>query len=77
MSSNVRFSLDDLTTGALKRLVQQLLAASDGEEREILKQLEDDSQMKESNDLADLNEEKRGSPSKIKVEDDTPKKAKV
>ena len=70
--TNVNLDLDDLTNAALKRLVKQLLAAEDGEEQEILDAIS--SAQKESDDLADLSEEKRGSPRKIAVDDDTPKK---
>lgn len=70
----VNFDLDDLTNAALRRLVKQLLAAEDGQEKEILDSIADSH--KESNDLADLSEEKRGAPSKIAVEDDAPKSKK-
>lgn len=68
----VEFDLDDLTNAALKRLVKQLLSADDSEEQAILDEIMQASD-KESKDLADLTEEKRGSPTKITVEDDTPK----
>jgi hypothetical protein len=65
----------DLTKSAMARIIQQLMAASDGdEEQEVLDQLEQ--AHKESNDLADLREEKRGSVSKIAMDDDEPKKGK-
>lgn len=68
---NVNFSVDDLTKGALKRLVHELLAASDGEEQRILKQLTQKKSAKKSqNDLADLVEEKRGKPREIDPMDD-------
>jgi len=69
---NLNINLDDLTQAALKRLVHQLLAAPDGEEKEILDQLTKRQKRAadESNDLADLNEEMRGAPSKIAVEED-------
>ena len=69
----VNFSVDDLTKSALKRLVEQLLAAGEGEEKEILDKLSQDAD-KERNDLADLVEEKRGKPAAIESEDDMPKK---
>lgn len=69
----VNFSVDDLTKSALKRLVEQLLAAGDGEEKEILDKLSQESD-KERNDLADLVEEKRGKPAAIESEDDMPTK---
>lgn len=69
----VNFSVDDLTKSALKRLVAQLLAANDGDEKEILDKLSQDAD-KERNDLADLVEEKRGKPAAIESEDDMPTK---
>jgi uncharacterized protein YjcR len=64
--SNAGFSIDDLTKSALKRLVQQLLAASEGEEERILSRLEQrKSSEKESRDLADLKDEKKGKPSTV------------
>ncbi len=65
----------DLTKSAMARIIQQLMAASDGEEeQDVLEQL--DQAHKESSDLADLAEESRGKVSKIAVEDDMPKKGK-
>lgn len=64
------FSLDDLTKGALKRLVGQLLAADDGEERKILNQLNQKKRKPERNDLADLDEEMHGKPETPEVEDE-------
>lgn len=61
----VNFDLDDLTNSALKRLVKQLLTADEAEERKIMKRLAS----KESNDLADLDEEMHGKPNTPKVED--------
>jgi hypothetical protein len=66
----------DLTKAAMARIIQQLMAASDGEEeKSVLDQLED---ANETNDLADLAEEKRGAVSKIPIndEDDMPLKGK-
>lgn len=63
------FSVDDLTKSALKRLVSQLLAAGDGEEKKILEQLAQKAD-KERNDLADLVEEKRGKPAAISSDDE-------
>lgn len=57
----IDFGVDDLTKSALKRLVTQLLAASDGQEKQILDSLAQKKQA-EKNDLADLVEEKRGKP---------------
>lgn len=64
----IDFSVDDLTKSALKRLVQQLLAAPEGKEEEILKQI--GRQDKERNDLTALQEEKRGKAPKVEVEED-------
>lgn len=57
----IDFGVDDLTKSALKRLVTQLLAASDGQEKQILDSLAQKKKA-EKNDLADLVEEKRGKP---------------
>lgn len=65
----VNFSVDDLTKSALKRLVEQLIASGEGEEKKILDQLAQDSD-KEREDLADLVEEKRGKPASIAAEDE-------
>jgi hypothetical protein len=66
------FDLDDLTQAGLKRLVKQLLAASDEEEKEIISKLSKDekSPKKEKNDLADLDEEMHGKPNTPLVTDD-------
>lgn len=65
----------DLTKSAMARIIQHLLAAADGEEeKEVMEELEQPH--KESNDLADLAEEKRGAVSKIAIDDDTPVKGK-
>jgi hypothetical protein len=69
------FDLDDLTQAGLKRLVKQLLAASDEEEKEIIAKLSKDekSPKKEKNDLADLDEEMHGRPNTpLVTEDDLP-----
>jgi hypothetical protein len=60
----VNIDLNDLTTSALKRLVTQLLAAKDGDEKKVL------SKLNQKNDLADLDEEKHGKPNTPMVEDD-------
>lgn len=77
MSSHINLDLDDLTPTALKRLVKQLLAASDAEERKITAKMgkrnaseEKREDHKEKNDLADLDEEMHGKPNTPKVEDD-------
>ena len=63
--TKVNFDLDDL-----KRLVKQLLAASDGEEQKILATLAQKSKKPPKNDLADLDEEMHGKPNTPMVEDD-------
>ncbi len=67
MATKMNFSVDDLTKSALKRLVEQLLASSEGDEKKILEQLAQKAD-KERNDLADLVEEKRGKPAGIDPE---------
>lgn len=64
--------LDDLTNAALKRMVKQLLMASEGDEQKILAGLgkQQKKQAKERNDLADLDEEMHGKPKTPKVEKD-------
>lgn len=64
------FSLDDLTKSALKRLVGQLLAADDGQEKKILNQLSQRAKKPAKNDLADLDEEMHGKPKTPEVEED-------
>lgn len=67
----IDFDLDDLTNGALKRLVRTLLTTSDAEEEKIMRQLLKRAKKKpeeDKNDLADLVEEKRGKAPKIEVE---------
>lgn len=68
----MEMELSDLTKGALQKLVQELLKASDAEEQKVM-----DRYLKEGekNDLADLDEETHGKPSTPKVEkDDLPMK---
>jgi len=68
----MKFDLDDLTNSALKRMVRQLLTASDDEEKSILEQLMAKAKgtpKEAKNDLADLVEEKRGKSPKIPVEE--------
>lgn len=55
--------LEGMTRDGMKKFVRKLLAASEEEERRMLNNLSDPE--KESNDLADLQEEKRGKPSSI------------
>jgi hypothetical protein len=73
----INFDLDDLTNAALKRLVKQLVTASDKDEKKILAKLAKqgggesaDEEDKERNDLADLAEEMHGKPNTPEVEDD-------
>jgi hypothetical protein len=69
--AKLNFDLDDLTNAALKRMVKQLLTASDADEKSILQQLESRAKRKpEKNDLADLDEEMHGKPDTPMVEDD-------
>lgn len=58
----IDFDLGDLNRPALERLVRQLLTADEAEEKKIMASLADKAAdpEKESNDLADLKEEKRG-----------------
>jgi len=64
------FSLDDLTKSALKRLVGQLLAADEGQEKKILNQLNQKKRKPEKNELADLDEEMHGKPETPDVEEE-------
>lgn len=80
MATKMNFSVGDLTKGALQRLVEQLLAANDGEEKAILESLSQrEVADKERNDLADLVEEKRGKPSRVTPEEEelSPKKTRM
>lgn len=77
--ARIDFDLDDLTQAGLKRLVKQLLSASDEEEKKIMAKLgkrdsdEKESPKKQKNDLADLRDEMRGKPNTPMVtEDDFP-----
>jgi hypothetical protein len=67
--ARIDFDLDDLTQAGLKRLVKQLLSASDEEEKKIIAKLGKD-EKKPKNDLADLDEEMHGKPNTPMVEDD-------
>lgn len=77
--ARINLDLDDLTPTALKRLVKQMLAASDEEERQIVSRIGKHSASEErkegqphrqKNDLADLHEEMHGKPNTPMVEDD-------
>lgn len=61
--------LEGMTRDGMRKFVKKLLTASEKEEREMLNSLSNASPEKESNDLADLREEKRGKPSEIDMED--------
>jgi hypothetical protein len=62
--------INDLTRAALMRLVEQLLAAGEGEEEKILAKLDQQKDAdKEREDLANLKEETRGKPRKVAVEE--------
>ena len=63
----MEMELGDLTKGALQKLVQELLKASDAEEQKVMDRYLKDG---EKNDLADLDEETHGKPSTPKVEED-------
>lgn len=77
--ARINLDLDDLTPTALKRLVKQLLAASDEEEQKIVSRIgkhsaseekKEGKPHREKNDLADLHEEMHGKPNTPMVEDD-------
>lgn len=71
--ARIDFDLDDLTQAGLKRLVKQLLAASDEEEKKIVAKLgkrSDEKGKPQKNDLADLDEEMHGKPNTPAVSDD-------
>jgi hypothetical protein len=58
------FDLRDLNRSALERLVKQLLSADSADEKEIMDKLAAEAK-KESEDLADLKDEKKGKPSTV------------
>jgi hypothetical protein len=68
--AQLNIDLSDLTNSALKRLVTQLLTASESEERKIMQRLAGKSKPGK-NDLADLDEEMHGKPNTPEVEDDS------
>jgi len=55
--------LEGMTRDGMRKFVKKLITAGEKEEREMLQSL-----TKESNDLADLTEEKRGKPSEIDMD---------
>lgn len=64
--------LDNFTRDGMKKFIKKLLGASASEERELLSRLDERaaSPAKESDDLADLKEEKRGKASPVDTEDE-------
>ena len=75
--ARIDFDLDMVTREGLKTLVKQLLKAADGEEKAVLNKLnaKKSDEEKESNDLADLDEEMHGKHNAPEVtEDDMPRK---
>jgi hypothetical protein len=61
----IDFDLNDLTNSALRRMVRQLLSATDSEEKAILNRLS----KPKKNDLADLDEEMHGKPNTPEIEE--------
>jgi hypothetical protein len=75
--ARIDFDLNMVTREGLKNLVMQLMKANDGEEKAILNRLnaKKSDEEKESNDLADLDEEMHGKHGAPEVtEDDMPRK---
>lgn len=77
----IDFDLRDLNRPALERLVKQLLTASGEEEKAIMERLGEqakskDDAVKESEDLADLTEEKRGKPNPINPDEEPTRRKK-
>ena len=75
--ARIDFDLDMVTRDGLKALVKQLLKANEGEEKAVLNKLnaKKSDEEKESNDLADLDEEMHGKHGAPPVtEDDMPRK---
>lgn len=64
--------LDGFTRDGMKKFVKKLLSASESEEKAMMAQLDKRaaSPEKESNDLADLTEEKRGKPNPINPDEE-------
>ena len=62
--------LDGFTRDGMKKFVKKLLSASESEEKAMMAQLDKRaaSPEKESDDLADLTEEKRGKPSPVDMD---------
>ena len=63
----MEMELGDLTKGALQKLVQELLKASDAEEQKVMDKYLDDGG---KNELADLDEETHGKPSTPTVDEE-------
>lgn len=72
--ASVQLNLRDLNRAALERLVEQLVGATDKEEKEIMDGLADAAR-KESEDLTNLQEEKNGKPSPVSTEEPEPKRS--
>lgn len=77
----IDFDLRDLNRPALERLVKQLLTASDDEEKEIMDRLGEQAKskedaIKESEDLANLTEEKRGKPTPVSPDEEPTRRKK-
>jgi hypothetical protein len=68
--ARIDFDLDDLTNAALKRMVKQLITATDSEEKGILARLNKKSKTPPKNDLADLDDEMHGKPNTPSVTED-------
>jgi hypothetical protein len=62
--------LDGFTRDGMKKFVKKLLTASETEEKKLLAKLDERaaSPEQESNDLADLKEEKSGKPSPVDMD---------
>ena len=63
----LEMDLRDLNRSALERLVKQLLSADSADDKEIMDKLAEEAR-KESEDLADLKEEKSGKPSPVDMD---------
>lgn len=77
----MEFDLRDLNRPALERLVKQLLTASGDEEKAIMDRLGEQAKskgdaIKESEDLANLTEEKRGKPNPIDPDEEPARRKK-
>jgi hypothetical protein len=67
----IDFDLEDLTNSALKRLVKQLLTATDKQEQSVMAKLSKAAKGEpEKNELADLDEEMHGKPNTPMVDEE-------